>query len=127
MSTDTLARSAESTATGIDVMGFMNRIKDGMKKMPLPMQLFMNLVFAGLLVVDLLIVDGIPLVDELLLGWLLYAGTSASVDTVRRRRRELGASSQVVDVRDQQGAQEPDYLKAAAEAEVEAATASPFR
>jgi hypothetical protein len=107
-------------------MGFMNRIKDGMKKMPLPVQLFMNLAFAGLLAIDLVIVDGIPLIDELLLGWLLYAGMSASVDTIRgRKRSELEPPGQVVDVRDQQG--EPDYLKAAAEAEVEAATASPFR
>jgi hypothetical protein len=126
MSTHTLASSAESTATGIDIMGFMNRIKDGMKKMPLPVQLFMNLAFAGLLAIDLVIVDGIPLIDELLLGWLLYAGMSASVDTIRgRKRSELEPPGQVVDVRDQQG--EPDYLKAAAEAEVEAATASPFR
>jgi hypothetical protein len=125
MSTDTLARSAESTATGIDIMGFMNRIKDGMKKMPLPVQLFMNLAFAGLLAIDLVIVDGIPLIDELLLGWLLYAGMSASADTIRgRRRAELDPPAQAVDVRDQQG--EPDYLKAAAEAEVEAATAPPF-
>ena len=126
MSTETLAQSAESSASGIDVMGFMKRLKDGMKKLPLPMQLFMNLAFAGLLLIDLVIVDGIPLIDELLLGWLLYAGTSASVDTIRgRRRQELEAPGNVVDVRDQQGA--PDYLKAAAEAEVEAATASPFR
>ena len=125
MTTDTLARNTESSATGIDVMGFMDRVKNGMKKLPLPMQLFMNLAFACLLLIDIVIIDGIPLVDELLLGWLLYAGVSSSADTIRGRRRELEAGGQAVDVRDQQG--EPDYLKTAAEAEVEAATASPFR
>ena len=121
MSTDTLARDAASTAPWYDGMA----LKDRIKNLPIPMQVFVNAAFAGLLLIDLVVFDALPLIDEALLGWLLYVSATAALES--RRERRLPDPGRAVDVRDQQGAvPAADYLMNAANAEVEALSPDPF-
>jgi len=121
MSTETLANDAASAAPWYDGMA----LKDRIKNLPAPMQVFVNAAFAGLLLLDLAVFDALPLLDEALLGWLLYVSVTASLES--RRERRLPEPGRAVDVRGQQGVVEAgDYLFDAAEAEVEALSSSPF-
>jgi len=122
MSTSTLAQQTHGNPIGQAAMALKERIK----KLPVPMQVFVTLGFGVLLMIDLVVFDGIPLLDELLLGWLLYTGISASLEGARERKG-LPETPRPLDVRDQQTAPQTDPMMHAAEAEVEALTGSPFR
>ena len=120
--TKTLARSAipDLSSLGMD-------LKERIKNLPLPMQVFVNLGFAGLLLLDVVILDPLPLLDELLIGWLLFTGVSGTASSIRERRGTAGALPAAVDVRDQQVPPElDDELLTAAAAEVEALEGVPF-
>ena len=58
-----------------------------LRALPLPVQVMLNGLLALLLMLDVAIPDVIPLLDEALLGWLLWTGTSAFVSAARRKRQ----------------------------------------
>jgi len=66
---------------------FVKRIdvRGRIKKLPLPMQAFVNLNLGQLLALSIAIPDFVPLVDEVAVGWLFYMGITASAQTIRER------------------------------------------
>lgn len=113
----TLATSNNPSATlaqGFD-------LKDKLKKLPLPVQVLINLGFVGLLALDLAFPDVLPFIDEILFGWLAYTGISASLATWRERKQLGDGSQAAVDVRAQQGI-ELDGLRGEVDDEVLEAT-----
>lgn len=79
-------------------------LKERLKKLPLPVQVLINLGFVGLLAIDLALPDMLPFVDEILFSWLAYTGISATI-AAWKDRKQLGDGSiaSSVDVRAQQG------------------------
>jgi len=78
-------------------------LKERIKKLPLPVQVLINLGFAGLLALDLAVPDVLPFVDEILLAWLMYTGISAFGGALKDRKQLRDGGSSAVDVRAQQG------------------------
>ena len=94
-----------STLAGSNVHGTTFKgfdLKESLKKLPMPVQVLLNLGFLGLLAVDLAFPDILPFVDELLFSWLAYTGISATIGSWKERK-QLGDGSAAVDVRAQQG------------------------
>ena len=125
MDTDSLAHDT----SWYDEMTLKERIralKQRIKNLPIPLQMFVNVAFVGLLLLDIAVPDILPVLDELILGALVYIGVTASIQSIRDRR--LPAPRKAVDVRDQQGSASlaGDELLSAAHAEVEALDHPPF-
>jgi len=128
MTTSTLDRTLQPLSTWWDELDLKTKIKN----LPMPLQVVVNGLLVTLLFVDMVFFDGLPLIDELLLGWLLYNGVSATFSAVKERR-SLPETGKTLDVRGQQ-ASEPvgddpgpeDYLKMAADKELEALEQAPF-
>ncbi len=60
-------------------------LKERIKKLPLPVQAFVNFSFAQLLALSIAIPDIIPLLDEAVAGWLFYMGITATASSIRER------------------------------------------
>jgi hypothetical protein len=60
-------------------------IRGRIKRLPLPMQAFVNFNLAQLLALSIALPDFIPLVDEVAAGWLFYMGITATAQSVRER------------------------------------------
>ncbi len=105
-------------------------LKDRIKGLPLPVQLLINCGFALLMVISILDFpwDPIPLLDELLIGWLLFTSVQGTLAGIREQREPTvvgDRAAPTVDVRGQQGsstvaAMATDPLESAAQAEVDA-------
>ncbi len=80
--------TAEQRAEGIP--GILGRIdiRGRLARLPLPVQAIITLFLAQLLALDIALPDILPLVDEVILGWLLYLAGSTSVATIRERYGE---------------------------------------
>lgn len=67
--------------------GFLARfnLKERIKRLPLPVQAFINFSFMQLLALSIAIPDVIPLLDEALAAWLFYQGITATAASVRER------------------------------------------
>jgi len=63
-------------------------VKRRLMRLPLPVQVFLTFSFSQLLALTLAIPDLLPLVDEMVAGWLFYVGVSATAATVRERYGE---------------------------------------
>ena len=106
-------------------------LKDRIQNLPLPLQVLITCGFGLLMLIALadFALDPILLLDELLIGWLLYTGVSATAGTLKARREErtgvIGGGR--LDVREQQAAEaeDGDPLKQAAEAELSGLGAAP--
>lgn len=127
---------ANSTASAMTFWEELN-LKEKIRNLPFPLQLILSGALVVLLLIDLVIPDIVPLIDELVLMFLLYTTTSASMGTLQDRKRDkLGAERKALDVRDQQIQPEDrtaegqpgveDELFAAAQKELEALEGSPF-
>ena len=116
----TLAQAMPPADPASQTLSLKTRIQD----LPLAQQILLTSGFAFLMLLALIVFDPVPLLDELLVGWLLFTGASATVGTLRQRRAErIEAGGGTLDVRAQQGsttdAGGEDTLKQAARAEVE--------
>jgi hypothetical protein len=60
-------------------------VRGRIKRLPLPMQAFVNFNLAQLLALSIALPDFIPLVDEVAAGWLFYMGITATAQSVRER------------------------------------------
>ncbi len=60
-------------------------VRGRIKRLPLPIQAFVNFNLAQLLALSIAIPDVIPLVDEVACGWLFYQGITATAQSVRER------------------------------------------
>ena len=60
-------------------------IRGRIKRLPLPLQAFVNFNLAQLLALSIMLPDFIPLVDEVACGWLFYMGITATAQSVRER------------------------------------------
>ncbi len=60
-------------------------VRARIKRLPLPVQAFVNFNLAQLLALSIAIPDFIPLVDEVAAGWLFYMGITATAQSVRER------------------------------------------
>jgi len=60
-------------------------VRGRIKKLPLPMQAFVNFNLGQLLALSIALPDFVPLVDEVAAGWLFYMGITASAQSVRER------------------------------------------
>jgi hypothetical protein len=96
----TMAGSKVQTASSFQ--GF--ELKERLKKLPMPVQVLINLGFVGLLAIDLAMPDVLPFVDEILFSWLAYTGISASFASWKERKQlGDGSAASSLDVRAQQG------------------------
>ena len=116
----TLAQAVPPADPASQTLSLKTRIQD----LPLSKQILLTSGFVFLMLLTLVIPDPVPFLDELLVGWLLFTGASATVGTLRQRRAErLEAGGGTLDVRAQQGstddAETEDALKQAAAAELE--------
>ncbi len=127
---------ANSTASAVTFWEGLN-LKEKIRNLPFPLQLILSGALVVLLLIDLVIPDIVPLIDELVLMFLLYTTTSASFGSLKDRKRDkLESDRKVLDVRDQQIRPEDlatdapqnaeDELFAAAQKELEALEGSPF-
>ncbi len=109
---------AESNAPDSTARRFLSKIdlRGWLGRMPLPIQALVTFFFVQLFIVNLAVPDLIPLIDEVVCGWLLYMGISASAATVRERYghklSSFGKRRQVIDI-----PQERDVLPDLEEAE----------
>lgn len=63
-------------------------VRGRIKRLPLPLQAFVNFNLAQLLALSIALPDFIPLVDEVAAGWLFYMGITASAQSIRERYGE---------------------------------------
>jgi hypothetical protein len=66
---------------------FLKRLdlRNRIMRLPLPVQLFINFLLAQALAFTIAVPDLIPLVDEVVTGWLFYVGVTATAASIRER------------------------------------------
>ena len=124
------SKTLAGLAPAVEPMSLTENLKQQIQRQPLGVQVALTSGLGLLLLGTLAIFDPIPIVDELVLGWLLFTSISATSGTLQKRREksEPPRVSASVDVRAQQGtpeAAEEDGALSAAKAEVGALEGKP--
>ena len=81
----TLAQAVPPADPASQTLSLKTRIQD----LPLSKQILLTSGFVFLMLLTLVIPDPVPFLDELLVGWLLFTGASATVGTPMPSRMEL--------------------------------------
>lgn len=73
------------------IKGFFSKVEEKVAKLALSKQILISLAFGLLFLIDLVVPDIIPFVDEIIIGWLVYSGLSAVSSTIKKQNELIEA------------------------------------